>query len=142
MIAIPWTSRVRASWDPQQANSALPGDLMEIKSGQLAGSQGVNCGRVAIRENPKAATDCGLSSFKAKKAFRVRYDLHGIDSNLAAGLVLSPNGKLFELYFDSDPSGGGHSQNQQCQVMTCPQPYALHVTKTGKLFCSQHFAEF
>src|SRR5258708_29076800 len=74
------------------AGTAL-NDAMEEGSRKLAGPRSVDCGRVGIHQDPKSATDCALSALNAGKPFRVRYDLHSIDSSVAAGLVRPAAGK-------------------------------------------------
>jgi hypothetical protein len=122
---------------PNHRNVALPRDAMEEASHKLAGPKAVDCGRVKISENPKPATDCALGAFKASKAFLVRYDLQGIDSSVAAGFLLAPDGKLYSMSFDGDPMGGGgvSPTRQRFTTAICPQPVSLRVTEGGLLNC-------
>jgi hypothetical protein len=112
-------------------------DAMEEGSRKLAGPHAVDCGRVGIDKNPKSATDCALSAFNAGKPFRVRYDLQGIDSSVAAGLVLTPGGKLYGMSFDGDPMGGGgvSKERQRFTTIACPKPVHVSVTQSGRLNC-------
>ena len=100
------------------------GDAWERQSQSLSGPHATDCGRVGIRGNPKAATECALRSFREGKPFRVRYDLQGIDSDVSAGLVYTPDGKLYGLVFDGDPAGqGGTSWSRQSvERFTCHVP--------------------
>jgi hypothetical protein len=112
-------------------------DAMEEGSRKLAGPHAVDCGRVGIDKNPKSATDCALSAFNAGKPFRVRYDLQGIDSSVAAGFVLTPGGNLYGMSFDGDPMGGGgvSKERQRFTTIACPKPVHVSVTKSGRLNC-------
>ena len=59
-----------------------------------------NCGRVTIDGNREQADACVLEAFAAKKAFLVRYDKLGIDSNVADGLMFSADKQLTVVHFD------------------------------------------
>lgn len=78
------------------------GDAMEWKSRSIAGWGAVNCGIVPIHGKPDAATDCALRAFASHRPFRVRYGLETYDTVMAAGVVVSPDGRAYELIF----SGG------------------------------------
>jgi hypothetical protein len=122
---------------PNHRMAAMQRDAMEEGSHKLAGTKAVDCGRVKISENPKAATDCALGAFKADKPFLVRYDLQGIDSSVAAGLFRAPDGKVYAMSFDGDPMGGGgvSPTRQRFTTELCPQPVNVQVTENGRLNC-------
>jgi hypothetical protein len=113
------------------------GDAWEMQSRQLAGPRATDCGRVSVHENPKAVSACGLNAFHQQKPFRVRYDLQGIDSDVSAGLVYTPEGKLYELVFDGDPMGQGGTSwsRQQAEKVLCPSPFRLSINSNGRLNC-------
>jgi hypothetical protein len=115
------------------------GDRMEQESGLLMGNQGIDCGRVKVRGNPKSATECALKAQAAGKPFRVRYDIMGIDSAVAGGIVRTPAGQLYALSFDGDPAGqGGTSDSRQVLGKSqCPQPVHLWVNPNGRINCFQ-----
>jgi hypothetical protein len=125
---------VMACWAGAGTSSS---DAMEQGSRKLAGPGAINCGRVGVNEDPKTATDCALAAFHAGKPFRVRYDLQGIDSDVAAGLSRAKSGKLYGMFFDGDPMGGGGvSKNRQRFITTlCPNPVHVWVTRDGRLNC-------
>jgi hypothetical protein len=112
-------------------------DAMEIGSRKLAGTRAIDCGRVEILESPERATKCGLVAFQQHKPFRVRYNVQGIDSNVAAGLALTEKGNLYEMSFDGDPRGGGGTspRRQRWSKELCPKPFQVRVTKSGRLTC-------
>ena len=113
------------------------GDAWERLSLQLAGPGARDCGRVRVHGNPTAASDCGLTAFRLGKPFRVRYDLQGIDSNVSAGLVYTPEGKLYGLVFDGDPLGRGGTSwsRQRAEKVLCPSPFRLYTNPNGRLNC-------
>ncbi|MGO8814336.1 MAG: redoxin domain-containing protein [Terriglobia bacterium] len=106
---------------------ARQGDNLDSTSILLAGPEAVDCGRVRVRGDPQNATDCAMSEFSKKAPFRVRYDLQGIDSAVAVGIVSAPGGKMYELHYDSWGS-------PRLQSAACPEPVSL-VTFEGHLTC-------
>jgi hypothetical protein len=116
--------------------AALSTDAMEKGSRELAGPHSIDCGRVGIHEDPKAATDCALSAFKAGKPFRVRYDLQGIDSDVSAGMLRASTGKVYGVVFDSAGMSNGPKEKPRYFIATpCPKPVHIFVTKSGRLNC-------
>jgi hypothetical protein len=115
------------------------GDGMDWRSRWLAGSHSINCGRVRIGQDPSQVTECTLEANAAGRPFRVRYDIRGIDSQVAVGLVKTPNGHLYSLSFDGNPSGGGRTSllEQVVSVCSCPEPSRLYVNPKGRLNCFQ-----
>ena len=117
----------------------IRGDVMERRSLQLATARAINCGRVEIHNDPKQATECALAANLAGAPFRIRYEIQGIDSDVAGGFVRTPSGQLFALSFDGDPQGGGGTSfvRQRVTVKECPTPYHLYVNPKGRLNCFQ-----
>lgn len=115
------------------------GDSMDWRSRWLMGLHGIDCGRVRVNGDPKAATDCALKAQRDGKPFRVRYDLMGFDSAVAGGIVRTPSGALYALSFDSNPSGSGEISllEQSSNKDACPQPYRLWVNAKGRVNCFQ-----
>ncbi len=74
--------------------------------GRLAGNKAVDCGRVPVQGNRDVVDGCSVAMFKAGKPFYARYDFKGIDSRIAKILLRTPQGKMYLLHYDSDPSGG------------------------------------
>lgn len=115
------------------------GDAMDWRSWWLAGSHSINCGRVRVGQDPTQATKCALEASNAGRPFRVRYDIRGVDSAVAAGLVKTLGGHLYALSFDGNPMGGGRTSlwGQVVCVKSCPEPERLYVNPTGRLNCFQ-----
>jgi hypothetical protein len=114
------------------------GDAMDWESHYLAGVGSVNCGRIEIRGDAAAATECALQADAKAQPFRVTYNIQGFDATVAGGIVRTPNGKLLALSYDSCPSGCGFSLLQQrVHVAPCPQPYHLYVNPKGRINCFQ-----
>src|SRR5260370_42593924 len=83
----------------------VTGDAMDWRSHYSAGLFSTNCGRVRIRKDPTKATECALKANSEGRPFRVVYDIQGIDSTVAGGIVRKSDGKLLALQFDGCPSG-------------------------------------
>ena len=114
-------------------------DALDARSAELVGPQGVDCGRVHPREDAKKTTECGLAAQAAGQAFRIRYDLQGIDSAVAVGIVRTSAGEVLALFFDGDPMGGGGVSplRQRVSVRPCPKPVHLWVDRSGRISCFQ-----
>jgi hypothetical protein len=109
-------------------------DAMDLRSRSLVGADGIDCGRVKVNGDPKMATDCALKAESEGRPFRVRYDIQGIDSEVAGGVVRTPSGDLYGLWFDREVRevGVGHSSEDPC-----PKPYHLWVNPKGRVNCYQ-----
>jgi hypothetical protein len=112
-------------------------DLMEKRSRVLSGVDGTDCGTVGIKQNPQLATQCALQAYSEGKPFRVRYDLMGIDSSVAEGIVGSPGGRVYALNFDGDPAGheGTSRTRQWIGVRICPTPVQLWIDSERRVEC-------
>lgn len=105
------------------------GDALDRAMKKLA-PWATDCGRVPVRANPEAANRCALDAFAAKRSFRVRYEMQGIDSHPAIGLVGSSDGRVTALAFDD----GGHWRLPVYQWQ-CPVPVVLFRSPKGRLNC-------
>jgi hypothetical protein len=114
------------------------GDAMDWRSHSLARLGSTNCGRVKIGRDPSKATACALEESAKGRPFRVVYQIQGIDSIVAGGIVRTPGGKLLALNYDSCPSGCGFSLwRQTVTASPCPEPYHLYVNPKGRINCFQ-----
>ena len=112
-------------------------DLLDRRSKEFAGSSAVNCGAAQIGANPKSMTDCALAAQQAGRPFRVRYNIQGIDSQVAIAIVRTPLGKVIALSYDSDIAGGGGRGHEVVGTADCPQPIHLWVNPKGRINCFQ-----
>ena len=131
-LAVIALALVYSACKPPQRAAPWGDDSLNDTSLKLGGAEAVNCGRVPIRGDPKPATGCVLKAFSHKRPFRVGYDVQGVDSDVAFGVVGAPDGKVFELDFDAYPVHGGLGYTT---VTTCPQPVVLKVSASGSVFC-------
>jgi hypothetical protein len=125
-----------ASEDSQSVFVKTFGDAMEWKSRWIAGRNAVNCGNVPVRGDPEAATDCALRAFAAHDPFRVRYGLQTMDTVMAAGVISSANGQLYEIVFSGGtPTGRTDLFRQRLIVSACQAQALLKRTANGRVTC-------
>jgi hypothetical protein len=111
------------------------GDVMDWKSRWIAGKGALNCGTVGIGSNADAATSCALQAFATHRAFRVRYTLKTFDVDMAAGLVGTKNGRIYEIVFWGGESIGTDVIRQRAFLNSCPVPMLLRRTQRGRVTC-------
>jgi hypothetical protein len=113
----------------------LVGDKLAWRARSLAGPQGVNCDRVESGHDAREANDCVTKSLASGKAFRVRYKVGSIDSNVSTALVRSPQGHLYEITLDGNPGKAGPTSlfRQRIAVKECSSQ--LQIAPSGRLTC-------
>ena len=113
----------------------LVGDKLEWRARSLAGAQSVNCGRVEGGHDARDANGCVTMSLASGKAFRVRYKVPSIDSNVSTALVRSPQGQLYEITLDGNPGKAGPTSlfRQRIAVKECSSQ--LQIAPGGRLTC-------
>lgn len=72
----------------------------------LAGSNAQDCGSVVLRSDPGATIGCARSAMSAGKAYRLAVQFQGEDSLVWQGAARDEHGKLWVVFYDSDPAGG------------------------------------
>ncbi|WP_338264671.1 hypothetical protein [Corallococcus caeni] len=72
----------------------------------LADAQAVDCGEARASEDRLKAKACVEAAEAAGKPFIAIFHLPGIDSAISQALFRSANGERFQLWYDSDSSGG------------------------------------
>jgi hypothetical protein len=87
-----------------------PEERLSREVRRLTGPQAEDCGRVQVGGDRAAVDGCSVRAFRDQRPFFARYDKRGIDSSLAHVIVRTPAGEMFEVSFDSDPSGGSHAR--------------------------------
>ena len=100
-----------------QATDLVPAVLLS-KMKSIAGSGSQDCGDVLLHNNPYVAIECARDAASAGKAYRVAIQLQGIDSLVWQGAARDEHGKLWEVFYDSDPSGGSGA-NASLSVVPC-----------------------
>lgn len=114
------------------------GDSLWCVSRDLAGDGAVNCGRVRFRTDPKRASSCVLKAFSEKRPFLVRYDLPGIDSEAARGLVGTADGRVIEIDW-STAAFSWPSYSENWNTHECVLPTLLETGVDGLLECRPLF---
>jgi hypothetical protein len=117
--AIPAT--LRGAWSQGRARLALIA-LLAASAGcgsspscdldgtirRRAGAGAVDCGHVTVGAATTATDQCIADQTARGVPFFARYDLQGIDSRTAIGVVRDPGGRSAVMLWDSDPSGGSN----------------------------------
>ena len=122
----------------------VPSSMMDSRLRQLSGDKAFDCGRVETRKSPTEASACVLRQFHSGQPFLVRYDLQGIDSEVAVGLA-STSSIVYTVAFDSYgtsplglsqlPKGSTLMDEHHNVVLACPAPVKLRMTPSGKVTC-------
>jgi hypothetical protein len=124
---------------PQQpeASSKLLDDALRKE----AGSAAKNCGHVRINDKSEKASQCVIQQFRNHRPFLVRYDLWGVDSEVALGLAGSPD-RVRAFLFDSfgtsregAPKNAMFLSDNHVVAVPCPAPVELHVSGNGRITC-------
>jgi len=98
-------------------------DELERQARRLSGWWAIDCGHPKIgdcREDHGPADACAMAAFKARKAFRVRYEVCGTDTNWYEAIVGTTQGSLYFLSYHTDCCGGPTSvvQQQECSKVS------------------------
>ncbi len=120
-----------------EASSKLLDDALRKE----AGSAAKNCGHVHINDKSEKASQCVLQQFRNHRPFLVRYDLWGVDSEVALGLAGSPD-RVRAFLFDSFgtsregvPKNAMFLSDNHVVAVPCPAPVELHVSGNGRITC-------
>ena len=105
LLVLPWFLIVEFATAQVNTESVHHDDLLDSTCKRLAGIDATDCGRARFVSDAQV-DKCALKASATKKPFRARYDLRGMDSSVAIGIVGTAGGDLYEVNFDSDPSGG------------------------------------
>jgi hypothetical protein len=92
---------------PEEVRLCARGDMVHLLA-QLAGPGAVDCGDVALRQDRAAALDCVAEALAGDSPFFAAFDVQGIDSAVAIGIVRTAEPRLRMLHWDSDVQGGGN----------------------------------
>jgi hypothetical protein len=111
-------------------------DPVDWRSRRLGGKYAIDCGHVPPRTEYKGATDCVLKAQADGNAFRVVYELTGIDDRYSVGIVRAPNGRVYELFYPMEIPGFGSSLLlRSVGVRPCPTPTHLFANPVGRADC-------
>jgi len=92
------------------AADEAPKPLAE-KLASLAGAGARDCGTVLVDASPEAAFACAAEATKAGGAYRFAIEFDGPDNAGWQGVARNAAGKLWTLYFDSDPAAAAGTGN-------------------------------
>jgi hypothetical protein len=85
------------------AAGAAPKALLE-KLRSLAGTGGEDCGTALLGDDPGVAIECAEAAGAGGKAYRLAIEFEGPDGAAWQGAARDERGRLWAVYFDSDPS--------------------------------------
>jgi hypothetical protein len=86
------------------AADTAPAALMK-KLRSMSGAGAQDCGSVAQGGDRGAVIACARAATASGRAYRVAVQLEGEDSSTWQGAVRDEHGKLWVVFYDSDPSG-------------------------------------
>ena len=118
--------------------------LLDTRLQDFAGEGATDCGHVAVGKDPDTTTDCVLKAAAEKRPFFARYDLMGIDSQVAGAITGDEKGKVYAIKYDSagwtsgsvpDPPGTHYAVEGHAIAYPCPAPVKLRKTKSGRVTC-------
>lgn len=83
----------------------------------------LKCGHVPLGQDPSPVYTCAVEAQMAGKPFTASFDEHGVDPQVALGLVRTAAGHVFVLRYDSSPMGGALSP--VVDAYRCAKPTAV-----------------
>jgi hypothetical protein len=124
-----------------KAHGRADSEVMDQRLRTLAWTNAVACGHVRVKGNPANATKCVMQAFRHRQPFIVRYDLAGIDSDIAGGLAGDGSGNVYGVEFDGIgmtvelKDGETMPDGSHTIVMPCPKPVKIRANKRGRATC-------
>lgn len=116
---IPASALLLASCD--STNSGITFDNFRDRVSALAGDNPSDCGH-APADQGSAQHVCIGSAFVEQSAAFATYENQGVDSRSATGIAVTLSDRVFKVFFDGDPTGGGSSSNGEVTVEECINP--------------------
>jgi len=122
----------------------MPADteVMDQRLQRLAGPTAIACGHVKVNTSSKNATTCVQQAFGKGKPFYVRYDVVGIDAEVAGGLASNGARSVYAVTFDSmGMSTEGLTDEETMPdgshtvVTPCPNPVKIRKNSQGRATC-------
>ena len=99
-------------------NSGVTFDDFRDRASSLAGSEATDCGNAEIGLG-NLQNICITTAFVEQRSAFATYDGQGADSRVATGFAVTTGGRVYRLFFDGDPTGGGSSSNGEISVVEC-----------------------
>jgi hypothetical protein len=106
--------------------SAQPPAALSNKLATMAGAGSENCGAIALHDDQAAAIACAKRAAASIAPYRIAVQLPGTDSIVWQGAARDEHGKLWVLFYDSDPSGGSGATPTSSVVPCREIQYGLH----------------
>ena len=88
------------------AGAASAPALLTSKLDTLAGAGARDCGSVPLSANRAAAIQCARAAAAANRAYRVAFELSGVDTYTWQGAARNAEGRQWVVYYDADTSAG------------------------------------
>jgi len=137
-------------WNPESLKALQPAEseIMDRRLVVLAGNNAIDCGAVPVKGDTKKANDCARKALRQHKAFHVRYQFQGIDSQIFDGLAFDASRVGYGVVFDSmgissdSEDGISMPDGSHTIVKRCPEPVKLRKTRTGTLSCFKQSKPF
>jgi hypothetical protein len=109
------------------SDTPKPGDTVEAKLQELAGSGATDCGRLKTQEAAavQTASDCAMKAAESKHAFYVAYDLPGLTTAVAG----NAQGNMFSIQAQTGTEGSAAG----LESTACPA--ALRIAQSGRVTC-------
>jgi hypothetical protein len=98
-IALLCAPMLAAATPPHEAPKALV-----VKLASFAGADAQYCGTVPFGDDAAHAVECAEQAQASGKAYRLAVEFEGPDGLVWQGAARDPAGKLWTVYFDSDPA--------------------------------------
>ncbi len=110
---------------------------------EAAGTDASACGVVSLNGSRRAALSCAGAALEEGRPFWVVFQVMGIDSQIFEGLAVDAHGRVQQLTWDSDITGGYEIvARRQIWDKPCLRPQVVQGTGSGPIECQEeHGAE-
>lgn len=95
-------------------------EALRKKLEALAGASARECGVAAAVAERGSAIACARAAVAARAPFRVAVRMQGDDASVWQGAVRTPDGKLWMVFYDEDPSAGP-GVNPTLSLLACAE---------------------
>jgi hypothetical protein len=136
-LTVPLLAMLLTASSGQAAGPAPPPLLNKLRS--LAGSSARDCGTVALANDRDAAVACAKDAAASGSAYRIAVQLQGTDSFIWQGAARDERGKLWVVFYDTDPADGPGT-GPTLSVLSCRE-IAFAVKGSDAIECKPFFGE-